>query len=190
MTRKGDYFYIDQVVAGNSAAYAPLVERYKDMVFSIIIRIVHKSHIAEEISQDVFVKAYQSLPSFQRKAQFSTWLYRIAYNAGISWVRKNKLELAPIDDNVMNNYAENDVQEGVMGLNPNEQQAIIAKALDTLNELDRALVELFYLREKSIDEITTITGLTTSNVKVKLHRIRKKLYGEMEKMIKREPVRI
>ena len=188
MTRKGDYYYIDQVVAGNTAAYAPLVERYQDMVYSIVIRIVKKAHVAEEVSQDVFVKVFQSLPGFQRKAQFSTWLYRIAYNAAISYVRKHKLELAPIDDNVMNNFPDSDVQEEVMGLNASEQKKIIAKALDTLNELDRVLVELFYMREKSVEEITNITGLSTSNVKVKLHRIRKKLYGEMDKMLRKEMV--
>ncbi len=190
MTSKGDYYYIDQVVAGNTAAYAPLVERYQNMVYSIVIRIVHKQHVAEEVSQDVFVKVYQALPGFQKKAQFSTWLYRIAYNAAISYVRKHKLELSPIDDNVMNNFPDDDVQDNVMGLNADEQKKLISQALGTLNELDRVLVELFYLYEKSVEEITNITGLTNSNVKVKLHRIRKRLYGEMDKILKNEMVGI
>ena len=186
MTRKGDYYYIDQVIAGDTASFAPLVERYQDMVYSVIIKIVHKSHLAEEISQDVFIKAFQSLQGFQKKAQFSTWLYRIAFNAAISHARKAKIEISSIDDKVMNNFPQTDVQDNVMGLNEKEQKVLIEKALSTLNELDRVLVELFYLKEKSIEDITQITNLSNSNVKVKLHRIRKKLYIEMEKMMKHE----
>lgn len=190
MTQKGDYYYIDQVIAGDTASFAPLVERYQDMVYSVIIKIVHKSHLAEEISQDVFIKAFQSLQGFQKKAQFSTWLYRIAFNAAISHARKAKIEISSIDDKVMNNFPQTDVQNNVMGLNEKEQKVLIEKALNTLNEVDRVLVELFYLKEKSIEDITQITNLSNSNVKVKLHRIRKKLYIEMEKMMKHELVGI
>ena len=186
MTQQADTFYIDQVIAGNSAAYAPLVERYRHMVYSLVVRIVHTDAVAEEISQDVFVKAYQSLPGFQRKAQFSTWLYRIAYNASISYTRKHKQEMSSIDDRVINNYSESEVQDNVMGLNEEEQKKVIAGALETLNETDRALVELFYLRDKRVEEIAVITGLTQSNVKVKLHRIRKRLYCTIEKMLEME----
>lgn len=186
MTRKGDYYYIDQVIAGDTASFAPLVERYQDMVYSVIIKIVHKSHLAEEISQDVFIKAFQSLQGFQKKAQFSTWLYRIAFNAAVSHARKAKIEISSIDDKMMNNFPQTEVQDNVMGLNEKEQKVLIEKALSTLNEVDRVLVELFYLKEKSIEDITQITDLSNSNVKVKLHRIRKKLYIEMEKMMKHE----
>ena len=190
MTGKGDYYYIDQVIAGDTASFAPLVERYQDMVYSVIIKIVHKSHLAEEISQDVFIKAFQSLRGFQKKAQFSTWLYRIAFNAAISHARKAKIEISSIDDKMMNNFPQTDVQNDVMGLNEKEQKILIEKALNTLNEVDRVLVELFYLKEKSIEDITQITNLSNSNVKVKLHRIRKKLYVEMEKMMKHELARL
>jgi RNA polymerase sigma-70 factor (ECF subfamily) len=90
----------------------------------------------------------------------------------------------------MNNFPDDDIQDNVMGLNADEQKKLISQALKTLNELDRVLVELFYLHEKSVEEITNITGLTNSNVKVKLHRIRKRLYGEMDKILKREMVGI
>ncbi|PID94237.1 MAG: RNA polymerase subunit sigma-70 [Bacteroidetes bacterium] len=178
--------YIDQVISGNTAAYAPLVERYQDMVFSIVMRVVRNAAVAEDISQDVFVKVFQSLSEFQRKAQFSSWLYRIAYNAAISHVRKSKREFTSIDEQVIDNYADEEVQDMVMGLNADEQKKVITRALEMLNERDRVLIEMFYLRDKSIEEIAMITDLTVSNVKVKLHRLRKKLYGEMGRLMKME----
>ena len=178
-----DIFYLQQIIAGNVRAYAFLVEKHKEMVFSIAFKILHNREDAEEIAQDVFVKAYQSLASFKNEAKFSTWLYRIVYNAAISKVRKKKLELTQLDDTTINNYSEDGGEAGFSLVDEPDQYELLQKALKSLPEDENVIISLFYQNDSSIEDISAITGLTVANVKVKLHRIRKKLYTEMQKLM-------
>jgi len=178
-----DIFYLQQIISGNVRAYSFLVEKHKDMVFSIALKILHSREDAEEVAQDAFVKAYQSLSGFKNEAKFSTWLYRIVYNSAISKVRKKKLELAPLDDTTINNYSEDSVDSNFFLVNEPDQFELLQKALQSLPEDENVIVSLFYQNDNSIEDISAITGLTVANVKVKLHRIRKKLYTEMQKMM-------
>jgi RNA polymerase sigma factor (sigma-70 family) len=178
-----DIFYLQQIIAGNARAYAFLVEKHKDMVFSIALKILHSREDAEEVAQDAFVKAYQSLSGFKNEAKFSTWLYRIVYNSAISKVRKKKLELAPLDDTTINNYSEDNVDSNFFLVDEPDQFELLQKALQSLPEEENVIVSLFYQNDNSIEDISAITGLTVANVKVKLHRIRKKLYTEMQRMM-------
>jgi RNA polymerase sigma-70 factor (ECF subfamily) len=183
MKFENDIFYLQQIISGNVRAYAFLVEKHKEMVFSIALKILHSREDAEEIAQDAFVKAYQSLPGFKNEAKFSTWLYRIVYNSAISKVRKKKLELSPLDDSTINNYSE-DLNGGNHSLfDGPDQYELLNKALKSLPEDENVIISLFYQNDHSIEDISTITGLTVANVKVKLHRIRKKLYIEMQKLM-------
>ena len=178
-----DIFYLQQIIAGNARAYAFLVEKHKEMVFSIALKILHNREDAEEVAQDAFVKAYQSLSGFKNEAKFSTWLYRIVYNSAISKVRKKKLELSPLDDTTINNYSEDSVDSNFFLVEEPDQFELLQKALQSLPEDENVIVSLFYQNDNSIEDISTITGLTVANVIVKLHRIRKKLYTEMQKMM-------
>jgi len=180
-----DNHYIDRVLNGDTVAYAMLVAKHKNLVFSIILKILNSREDAEEVAQDCFVKVYQSLSTFERKSKFSTWLYRIAYNAAISKTRKKKMEFAPMDDYVMNNYTEEDVSKGIGDLDPDEQKRLIDRAMARLSDDDNLLITLFYKAENSIEDISNITGLSASNVKVRLHRIRKKLHAELAGMMER-----
>ena len=178
-----DIFYLQQIISGNERAYAFLVEKHKEMVFSIALKILHNREDAEEIAQDAFVKAYQSLSGFKNEAKFSTWLYRIVYNSAISRVRKKKLELSPLDDSTINNYSEDRIEGNLLLVDEPDQFELLQKALQSLSEDENVIVSLFYQNDSSIEDISTITGLTVVNVKVKLHRIRKKLYIEMQKLM-------
>lgn len=180
-----DNDYIVRVLSGDVSAYASLVAKHKNLVFTIVLKIVNNREDAEEISQDVFLKAYQSLSTFERKSKFSTWLYRIAYNAAISKTRKKKVEMVAIEDSVISNYSTDEINRNMHELDEDDRQIILEKALKRLPEEDNLLITLFYKNETSIDDISEITGLSVSNVKVKLHRIRKKLYEEMNELIKR-----
>ena len=178
-----DIFYLQQIIAGNARAYAFLVEKHKEMVFSIALKILHSREDAEEVAQDAFVKAYQSLSGFKNEAKFSTWLYRIVYNSAISKVRKKKLELSPLDDSTINNYSDDSVDSNFFLVEEPDQFELLQKALQSLPEDENVIVSLFYQNDNSIEDISAITGLTVANVKVKLHRIRKKLYTEMQKLM-------
>ena len=178
-----DIFYLQQIISGNARAYAFLVEKHKDMVFSIALKIVHSREDAEEIAQDSFVKAYQSLSGFKNEAKFSTWLYRIVYNSSISKVRKKKLVVAPLEDSIINNYSEDSIDHSFFLIEEPDQFELLQRALKSLPEDENVIVSLFYQNDHSIEDISAITGLTVANVKVKLHRIRKKLYTEMQRLM-------
>jgi len=125
------------------------------------------------------------LSTFERKSKFSTWLYRIAYNASISKIRKKRVEMVAIEETVITNYSTDEIGRNMNELEENDRQLILEKALQRLPEEDNLLITLFYKNENSIEDISDITGLSVSNVKVRLHRIRKKLYEEMNGLIKR-----
>jgi len=184
MNFQSDNFYIDKVLNNDANAYASLVEKHKSMVFTIALKIVRNREDAEEIAQDVFVKAYQSLATFKKESKFSTWLYRIVYNASISKTRKKNLETTNINYDIVENYSEDDINNNLNRLEENEQKKIINTVLKKLNPEDHLLVTLYYFEEKSVEEISEIADISQSNVKVKLFRTRKKLYGEIQRLIK------
>ena len=159
---------IDRTLRGDHAAFAELVNEYKDFVFTLVLQIVRQRGLAEEVAQDVFLKAFRRLASFRRKAKFSTWLYRIAYNTAISAIRKPRLKECRIADTMA---SEADVEDHT---NERQIQALMT-AVGRLPPADAALLTLFYTEDRSLEEIGEITGLSLSNVKVRLHRIRHKL---------------
>lgn len=178
-----DLFYIDKILSGDQEAFEVLVNRHKDMVFTIVNRILRNKEDAEEIAQDVFLKSYQSLSKFKRESKFSTWIYRIAYNTAISKTRKKQFEVSAIDDHVIENYTASGIFENMEEFGYEDKKKYFDAALKKIPEEDNVLLTMFYLKEQSIDDISKVTGLTTSNVKVKLHRIRKKLFQTIDGML-------
>ena len=179
-----DIHYIDKVLDGDSGSFAILVNRYKNMVFTIVKRILKSHEDAEEVAQDVFIKAYQSLNKFKKEAKFSTWLYRIAFNTAVSKTRKKKFEVSAIDDNMVENYTHDDLVEELDEFVYEDRKKYFENALKKIPQEDALLLTMFYMEEQTIEEISTVTGLSASNVKVKLHRIRKKIYETIDEMIK------
>lgn len=184
MNFQEDQHYIDKIKSGDTAAFATLVDKHKDMVFTICVKIVRKSEDAEELAQDVFMKIYDKLDTFRGDARFSTWLYRIAYNAAISKTRKRRLEVEALDDYTINNYSVDDVKEELQSVDKEEQQVLLKQAMESLSEDDYLIIKLFYLKELPVKDISDITGLSQANIKVKLHRIRKKMYCNMKDNMK------
>jgi RNA polymerase sigma-70 factor (ECF subfamily) len=174
--------YISDVLAGNTHAFGHLVDGYKDMVYSVCIKITSDPELAEEVAQDVFVKAYQGLNKFKGNSKFSTWIYQIAYFTSINAVRQKKIEKADLI--VADKLAAN--EDCLDHLEASERKELIQEALLHLKADERGVITLYYLEELSIEEVSKITRLSISNVKVKVHRSRKKLYGILEKMLKEE----
>ncbi|GAB1404572.1 MAG: RNA polymerase sigma factor [Lentimicrobiaceae bacterium] len=188
MGQNDDMLIIGQVLDGNLAAYASLVDRYKDMVFTLVIKIVRNHEEAEEVAQDTFIKAFQALSNFKQEAKFSTWLFRIAYNTAISRIRRKKIVNAPIDDKLIENYSTDDVRQHMEHLETEEKLKLMNQVLQQLPQDEQMLIELFYHNKQSVEEISVVTGLTESNIKVKLHRIRKKIYSAMQQKMQTSPV--
>lgn len=175
---------IRQVLDGDVGAFTLLVDAYRDMVFSIILKVVRNREEAEEASQDTFLKAFHALATFKHEAKFSTWLFRIAYNTAISRTRKKSITTSAIDDFVIENFSIDQVQENLDRVSEDEKLRLLNQAINNLDQEEQILINLFYFNQQSIDEIALITGLTDSNVKVKLHRIRKKMYSDLNNRLK------
>jgi RNA polymerase sigma-70 factor (ECF subfamily) len=186
METKEDQFYIDRVLKGDSNAFAPLINKYKNMIFTLVIKIVKNREDAEEVAQDSFIKAYEKLGSFEGKSKFSTWLYTIAYRNALTKVRKKKLETTDIDSYVIDNHKDDHDFPQLEAIKSGEQQEYVKKAIDNLGETDSLLITLFYLHDNSIEEIQEITEMSQSNVKVRLFRARKKLHRELSVLLKEE----
>lgn len=183
MTFRDDSFYIGQVVGGDQNAYAALVDKHKEMVFTIAVKILRHREVAEEVAQDVFLKAFKALSSFKGDAKFSTWLYRIAYNTAISQSRRKKPVFSAIDDEMIDNYTTDAIGRSANELSREDQIAAVNKVMEKLPEEENLLLTLFYKNEKTIEDIAEITGYSQSNVKVKLYRIRKRMYDDLKRYL-------
>jgi RNA polymerase sigma-70 factor (ECF subfamily) len=181
-----DQIYIEKVLLGDTSSFSFLVESYKNMAYTIALKIVRSPEDAEEVAQDSFVKAFQQLQTFKGNSKFSTWLYTIVYRTAISKIRKKKLEVTDIDEYVIENHSIDFSFPQLDLLKAEEQKKYVTLAINTLPEIDALLITLFYLNENTFDEIIEITGLTKTNIKVRLFRARKKLYKELSKILKTE----
>lgn len=173
-----DTYYIAKIQAGETEYFARVLERYSQPVFSLIVKMTGRREDAEELTQDVFMKVFRSLDHFQGNSSFSTWLYRIAYNTAISALRKRKDEWAVMEESIAGRIDEDEAEYELESIRE-EQIDCLEKALEQLPPDERTLILLFYMQEKSIEDIAAIMELSVSNVKTKLHRIRKKLWRIM-----------
>ena len=181
-----DQFYIAKIIKGDTKSFAVLVDRYKDLVFTLALRMLKNKEEAEDVSQDIFIKVYKSLSKFKGDSKFSTWIYRITYNSCLDTLKKYKQEyqIVPIDD-----YTGRQViilENAFDALAEKEQKQAIEDCLHKLPNEDSFLLTLYYFEEQSLDEISKILGLTANNVKVKLFRSRKKLTSILKQRLEPE----
>ena len=186
MDKDADQLYIDKVLKGDANAFAFLIDKYKNMAYTLAMKIVKNHEDAEEVAQDSFLKAYQKMDTFQGKSKFSTWLYTIVYRNAITKVRKKRVETSGIDDYVINNHSDDLEFPQMEALKNGEQQKYVRQAINNLPEKDGFLITLYYMNENTIEEIQQITDLTLSNIKVKLFRARKKLNAELSLLLNEE----
>lgn len=175
---ENDQFYIQQAVKGDAKAFAGLVERYQHMVYTLCLKMLDHSGIAEEVAQDVFIKCFRSLSSYNGKARFSTWLYRITYNACVDELKRMKRHRTEDLQMAANQADSTDAAEEL--LESKDKKSIIDNAIQQLNKEDRMIVLLFYYEDMSIKEIGKVMDMTANNVKVKLFRCREKLAELLE----------
>ena len=103
---KDESYIITRILAGKTEEYAYFLDTYGQPVFSLIVRMVNSEEDAEELTQDTLMKAFEHLSSFNGKSSFSTWIYRIAYNTALSFLRKKNVEQTVIDDNQWNRISD------------------------------------------------------------------------------------
>jgi RNA polymerase sigma-70 factor (ECF subfamily) len=185
MDFKSDISYIEQVLEGKINAFSYLVDRHKDKAFNLAFRICGNREEAEEIAQDAFIKAYRSLKDFKMKSSFATWLYRIVYNTAISLVRSRRKGMLALEDFPA------DVVD-FLSFNKNEDEAaddyrnsLVNFALQKISEEERGLITLYYYNDLDTEDISKITGINKSNIKVKLFRARQRMSEIIKKVEKK-----
>lgn len=177
MTHHDEQRLIRKVLEGDAEAFAPLVERYNRPIFALVVGIVGQREEAEELTQDIFLKAYTHLASYGGRSTFSTWLYRIACNTALTAVKRRQRRqrrFALFDFGRAERLPELSDDGELTELSEAQEQALRA-ALDRLEADERALIQLHYYENRPLSECGEILSLTESNTKVRLHRIRKKL---------------
>ncbi|TLX70663.1 RNA polymerase sigma factor [Labilibacter sediminis] len=177
MSNPSDKIIIRQISQGDVSAYSILVERYQNMAFTLALSITKSNEDAEEVAQDAFIKAYKNLGSFKGKSKFSTWLYKIVYRTALSKVRINKMQWQPLDSKNESVVAEN------KKLEIQDRKKIIKLAIQRLKEDEGFLLILYYYKELNIEELAESTGLSVSNIKVKLFRARKNMYEQLQQIM-------
>ena len=188
MTNKNDQLYITKVINGDTNAFGFLVDSYKGMVFSLAFKMIKNREEAEEVSQDTFIKAYKNLSKFKGDSKFSTWLYRIAYHACLDCIKKSKQHHHSFEINEITFNQIKSVENVLEGIERKERAEIMNDCLLKLPEEERSIIWMFYYDELSLKEIIEVTQLSEANIKVKLHRARKKLLTIVEKNVEPEIV--
>ena len=179
---------IGRLKQGDQQALKNIIELYQDYIYTVALQMVKKKEMAEEITQDVFIKVYQKISSYEYRAKFSTWLFTIVYRTSLNYLEKKQILVAASDfvlpdsddasiDSVQDKFSsENGWQNSeTMIESDHQQQQIIYKAIDTLDMKQGVVITLFYLKEFSVNEIAEIMQLSTNTIKTHLFRGRENL---------------
>ncbi len=176
---KTDDMLIDEIKNGQQASYDELMQRHQSHVYNIAYNFTRSSDDAMDLSQTIFLKAYENLGKFRRESQFKTWLMRITYNEGQNWLRKNKKNVLHEDIDTSN--------DGSFSISPSqedeflasENKALLIRCLYELNTKYRLAVILKYFENYSIKEISETLNCSEGVVKNMLFRSLQKLRSEI-----------
>lgn len=164
---------------GDVHAFAELVDNYKDKIYAFLYRMTGNREDANDLAQDVFLKVYSNLHSFDQSMRFSPWLYRIAQNLAIDFLRKKKhvvyLDEPTGEDNDMQWQIESPDPSPDMVVEFNDFQRSLECALASLPPMYRSVLLLRFVQELPYEDIAKITDLPLTTVKTRLHRAREAL---------------
>jgi RNA polymerase sigma-70 factor (ECF subfamily) len=186
LLQTNDTILIERALAGDQQAYADLLQKYRGPVYNLIIRMVKSKEEAEDLVQEAFIKAFNSLHSFNMQYAFSTWLYKIAINNSIDHFRKQKLKLCSLDKPVESKEGElkrefPDVTFAAdKDLLNNEKTGLIQDAIDSLPEKYRLSIVYRHQEEKSYEEIAEIMEIPLGTVKARIFRAREMLKKKLK----------
>lgn len=180
---------IEKLKQGNDSAFKELVETYRSMVVNTCFGLLHNTEDAEDVAQDVFIEVFRSVASFRADSKISTWLYRIAVNRSLNFIRDNKKrkwfqsfdDLMESKKEALNqlNYQSSDDPESEM---ENSQRALLLhEAIDSLPENQRVAFTLNKYEDLAYKEISEVMNLSVSSVESLIHRAKKNLQKKLYK---------
>ncbi len=185
--KNDDVELIQRVLAGDENAFAELVKKYQKPVHALAWRKIGDFHIAEEITQDAFLKVYQRLDTLKDPNQFSGWLYVIATRRCYAWLRKKRVRTQPLEDvettmTQRDTYSKHVTEERVK-TTIEAQREVVKRLLSKLKESERTVMTLHYFGEMTCEEISKFLGVSAGTIKSRLQRARNRLQKE-EPMIR------
>lgn len=181
-----DHRLINQARDGDQKAFESLLNKYRNLVYHVMIKMVGNSQEAEDLTQEAFIKAFNALSSFNEEFAFSTWLMKIATNNCIDFLRKKKLRVFSINEPIQ--YKDEELQYEIPDheLTPDrkmlaeEKSKYINSAIQSLPPRYRHVILLRHKEEKSYEEISEILNLPLGTVKARIFRAREMLNKKMK----------
>lgn len=183
-----DQDIIDEVLKGQTNAFSGLVDKYKDMVFTLAFRLMKDRRLADEMSQTVFIKIYKKLNSFKGQSKFSSWVYRITYNTCLDELRKRGKNYKFVQINDFTEHEVLTVESALDQMKKDELTETIKSGLEELPGEMAFLITLYYFEDNSIKEIAESLNIKENNAKVKLHRARLKLTEILKHIVEPEVI--
>ncbi len=183
--RLDDELFVTRCLEGDQAAFTCLVSKYREMVHAYAYHKVGSYQEAEDITQEVFIKAYSKLRQLRWPHRFQSWLYSIVANECKMWLRsrsKERVQEVPLEDVSVDELNGIALRSG----NDEEINLTVKRAMETLPDDRQLVLSLFYMSSLSIKEIAYFMGVSPNSVGIKLHRARKQLGERLEKMIGRQ----
>lgn len=179
-----DQLLIKEALGGNQQAFTCLLERYQHSIRQMIAKMTQNNSDGEDLTMEVFGKAFNSLESYRPHYAFSTWLFRIAINHCIDYLRKKRAPHLPIDFTQSASTTNDDPIANLISSNPNPEEIIIQKQrsehlhflLSRLSPRNRAILKMHYFEGRSYEEIAQDMGVPIGTVKAQLHRAREAMY--------------
>jgi len=180
---KEDLELVKQSTAGDQQAYAKLMSRYKDSIYFLLLKMVHNEDDANDLTIEAFGKAFSNLQKYTPDFAFSTWLYKIALNNSIDFIRRKKIETFSLHDTIENEKGES-FEIDIRSSNPDPEEKyvrqqrgkILRDVIEKINPKYRLLIELRFFEELSYEEIAQRTNLPLGTVKAQLFRAKNLLY--------------
>lgn len=180
---------IAAILAGDSNEFSALVEQYKNVVFTVALRMLKNREEAEEVAQDTFIKVFKSLGKFKGDSKLSTWIYRIAYNTCLDRLKKSGRDKTNIAIDEIEGFEIGHVDNALEGMIKSEKGELVRRCIKKLSPKDAALLTLFYLEEKNLNELGEVLKMNENSVKVGLFRARGRLAKILKENLEPEIIR-
>ena len=189
-SRAEDSRLIQEALAGNAKSYKKLMHKYHDAIFNFIFKMVRDRQQVEDLTQEAFIKAFSSLKNFNDEYAFSTWLYKIATNNSIDFIRKRKLQVYSIDKPIESKDSDytfelpDESYEADKELISDQRTKLLNDAIAKLPEKYKKVIRLRHVEEKSYEEIAEALKLPIGTIKAHIFRAREVLYRSLKDRIR------
>ena len=184
---KADYALVQRAIAGRQDAYATLMDRYRGAIHQMMYKMVSNNEDAADLTQEAFTKAFRKLPSYEPRYAFSTWLFKIATNNCIDYIRKKRLVTLSIDETIKED-SDQQFSYNIKSAAPDPEESLVKaqrarmmrSLVGQLSTKYRQMIEMRFYDELSYDEIATTLGIPLGTVKAQLFRAKEMLHNQLK----------